>query len=449
MDLKQSLVRHVFYPLWERWNGVHDLAHLRTLLAHDTLPAAALRELQRRKLRDVLLHAYRTVPFYRRRFDEAGFDPNRFEAVEQLGALPILTKDEVNRNREAMVSSQHDPSALIRDTTSGSTGDPLRFYATEGKKSFVRAVTLRENSWLGCGVGDRILRLWGVTAGASPGLKARFGAEWVRRTRKVDAHDLTDAQIDRFLRELRTYRPVLVIAYAKSIWFAAQYARRHGVEIPYAPRAIVATAEGLSPEERALVIDVFRAPVANRYASRELGQIASSCGASSRLHTVDEGCYVEIVDLPGVGSDRGRIVVTDLVNDAMPLIRYDTGDVGVRASGPCGCGRPYGVLDDVQGRLCEWFRVPGGGYLHPYGLTRPFEDDAGISNFQIVQDRLEVLRVKVVPAVGLQAPDFARLRQRLAGLIPATMRVDIEVCDVIPPAPTGKHRMSVCNLPGN
>jgi phenylacetate-CoA ligase len=447
MSALQPIVERLIYPLWERWSGARDLALLGEMKARDRWSPTELRDLQRRRLRDVLMHAYRTVPFYERRFDDAGLDPERVEDVEQLSALPVLTKAEIHAHVDSLISTRYARSRLIRDSTGGSTGDPLRFYLTERKRSFVRAATLRENAWLGCRVGDRILRLWGSPRDRPRGLKARVGSEWVHRTRVVDAFELDDAQIRCFLDELRRYQPVLVIAYAKAALFAAQYARRQGLGPHHRPKAVVITAEGLTAEQRTVVREVFGCPVVNRYASREMGHVASGCGATDRLHTVDDGCVVEVVPLPGdAGPDRGRLVVTDLVNDAMPLIRYDTGDVGVVARGPCPCGRPYGLLEDVEGRVIDLLRRKDGGYVHGLSLFRLFREDDAVKSFQVVQESLDRVRVKVVPFDPARPPHLERIREGICAVLGDRVQVETEVCVSIPQPASGKHRFTISKV---
>ena len=449
MNVVQPIIERLVYPLWERWSGAEDLALLREMTARDRWSASELRDLQRRRLRDVLVHAHRTVPFYTRRFDDAGFDPARVEDIEQLAALPMLTKAEINANRDALISTASPRSRLIRDSTGGSTGDPLHFYHTTRKRSFVRAATLRENAWLGCRVGDKILRFWGNPLDQR-GLMVRAGNAVVRRTRMVDAFDLSDSQVRRFFDELARYRPVLVIAYGNAALFAARYACRHGLVLRHRPKAVVTAAEGLTADQRAVVRDTFGCPVVNRYASRELGHVASGCGTTDRLHTVDDGCLVEVVPLPGEARpDRGRLVITDLVNDAMPLIRYDTGDVGVIARGQCPCGRPYGLLGDVEGRVVDLFRRKDGSYANGLSLLQVFRGDDAVRSFQVVQESLDRIRVKVVPFDHERLPDLAKIRERICAALGERVHVETEICTSIPPAASGKHRFAISKVTGS
>src|SRR5262249_13664145 len=126
MSLRQRMARHVLYPLalW-RAGDLSQLAYLREFERTQFLPAEALRDLQERRLRALLDHAYRNCPFYRERFERAGLVPGDVRRLEDLRALPVLEKQDLQERREALVAQSWPRTDLIRGQTSGSTGMPL------------------------------------------------------------------------------------------------------------------------------------------------------------------------------------------------------------------------------------------------------------------------------------------------------------------------------------
>src|SRR5690606_15394936 len=203
-------------PLWERANGTRDLAVLQQLLAWERLRPEDLAALQRKRLRAALEHAERTVPFYQDWFADHGLRRRDFDEVEALRVLPPLTKADIAAAGDRMLSTAFDRRTLRRDSTGGSTGEPLHFYVNEARKSWVRAPTMRENLWLGCRPGDRIARLWGSGRDfqAPRTLRNTLSSILVRRHRVFDSYQLTDEKIEQFLDGLDTYRPAIVVAYA-------------------------------------------------------------------------------------------------------------------------------------------------------------------------------------------------------------------------------------------
>ena len=240
----QGFVQHVSYPLWERANGSRDLATLRKLMAWERLEPDAFRTLQRERLRAALTHANDTVPFYREWFASHQLTPNDFGEVEALRLLPPLTKAVIADAGPRMLSTSAAKGSLRRDSTGGSTGEPLYFYVDEARKSWVRALTMRQNLWLGCRPGDRIARFWGSGKDfrARRTLRSAMSSTLVRRHRVFDAYQLSDDKIDAFLDGLEVYRPVLVVAYARAMYAAARRLLQAG-RTPHRPRAIVITSE--------------------------------------------------------------------------------------------------------------------------------------------------------------------------------------------------------------
>ncbi len=445
----QKFVRYVSYPLWQRANGCRDLATLRQLLAWERLDPEELARLQRDRLRAALDHAERTVPFYRAWFADHGLRRRDFGEVEALRLLPPLTKSVIAAAGDRMISTAFDKRTLRRDSTGGSTGEPLHFYINEERKSWVRALTMRENLWLGCRPGDRIARLWGSGRDfqARPSLRNTLSATLVRRHRVFDSYRLTDEKLNRFLDGLDVYRPVIVVAYARAMYAAARHAFKHG-RVPYKPKAIVLTSESVSDEERALIRDVFDTTLVNRYASREVGQVASGCGCSSLLHVNDESVVVQLEPVSaGDTSDAGRVVTTDLANPAMPLIRYDTGDRAIPATEACPCGRPMTLLRTVEGRVLDLFARTDGGMVPGLSFVHLFRQIPSIKTFQMVQHSVHQIEVKLVLDSALASCDWDRICNGIRELM-ATPCIEIQrtECQEIEPPQSGKHRFAISKV---
>src|SRR5262249_36293897 len=157
--------------------------------------------------------------------------------------------------------------------------------------------------------------------------------------------------------------------YARSAVLFARYLEERG-RTAYRPHSLITSAEVLEEEDRAVLERVFGCEVFNRYGCREVSVVASECEAHSGLHTMAEGLYIEI-DIggrPAAPGQTGGILVTDLLNGAMPLIRYRIGDLGAWADGPCPCGRGLPRLRNVAGRVTDFLvgcdgRLVSGVYL--------------------------------------------------------------------------------------
>lgn len=445
----QPIIEHITYPIWQWYNGYSDLSILRQLRQREKLKAADVKELQFKRLKELLLHAYQTVPFYRKRFDTCGFSVRSFSDLSELKRIPILTKAEINKNLDAMISTSYAGSRLIPNSTGGSTGVPLNFLQNLEKKSYIRAVTLRENLWLGCRPGDKIARLWGSGKDLRGAASFKFwlGNTFVRRTVVLDAFQLDEIKIHEFLAKIESFRPKIIIAYAGAAYFVARYAERRSIR-PFSPSFLIATAETLHEEHRVLIERVFKTKVINRYASREIGQVASGCGVSPGLHINEDCVLVELLPLPGRSSEAqsGRIIITDLTHSAMPMIRYDTEDVGVLDSNPCPCGLPFSKLKTVEGRVSDLFLTPDGTYVHSEYFSHLFYGMRGVKNFQIIQEALDLIRVNIVKEDALSENNVSKIADGIKSKMGETVRVEFVFSEAIEQGRSGKHRFTISRV---
>lgn len=160
------------------------------------------------------------------------------------------------------------------------------------------------------------------------------------------------------------------------------------------------SAEVLEPADRQLIEEVFGCPVFNRYGCREVGVIASECPAHQGLHIAAEGLLVEIVqgNDPVRPGESGAILVTDLLNLGMPLIRYRIGDMGTWEEGQCPCGRGLPRLREVSGRVTDFLvgadgRLVSGVYLATYVVARR----TSLGQVQILQEEPGRVRYRIKP----------------------------------------------------
>jgi phenylacetate-CoA ligase len=441
------LVRHLLTPLvlWRR-GDLRQRRYERQFARTQFLPLGALHELQWRRLRALLAHAHARCPFYRERFDALGARPQDIRGPDDLRKLPPLEKRDLQEHAARMVAEgwpQHD---LIRNQTGGSTGQPVTFFLSRDRKCSRAAATLRHNAWAGWQVGDRAAVLWGAPLDRPPdSLRWRLRAALLREPRWLDTGALTEESMLGFLAELRRFRPTVLQAYARAAVLFARYLEARGITPPR-PRSIVTSAEVLEAEDRALLERVFGCEVYNRYGCREVSVIASECSAHSGLHVMAEGLYLEIETPAGPArpGEMGAVLVTDLLNHAMPLIRYRIGDMAAWAAGTCPCGRALPRLERVAGRVTDFLvgadgRLVSGVFLATYVVAqRP-----SLGQVQIVQDRAGAVTYRLRPGPGYDPIiDGEYLKAATRQHLGAGAEVAVEEVEELPAAPSGKFLFS-------
>ena len=251
--------------------------------------------------------------------------------------------------------------------------------------------------------------------------------------------------MEHFRLRLAESRPRVIQAYARSAVVLARWLEATGKPV-HRPHSIVTSAEVLEDEDRLVLERVFGCRVFNRYGCREVSVIASECDAHSGLHVMAEGLYVEIEtpNGPAKPGESGSILVTDLLNHAMPLIRYRIGDIGSWAAGTCSCGRHLPRLERVAGRVTDFLVGEGGKLVSGTCLTifivgkRP-----SLGQVQIHQHQLDRVVYKMCPGPGYDpVADGKYLRDATREFFGEGVSAEVEIVDDLPRLPSGKFLFS-------
>jgi phenylacetate-CoA ligase len=449
MGLLDFACRRLIHPLWARRED-RRAAALRVELARRQFdPPAVVQARQVVALRRVLQHAAATVPYYRDLFSRIGFRPKAVTAIADLQALPLLTKADIRARGPALLSESFRGRPLIRKTTSGSTGVPLEVRLDAGGLSWKRACTLRCDEWSGWRRGSRIAKVWGNPDYRRHGIKGWLRNRLFDRAIHLDTLDMTPESIRRFVATLNRTRPQLLFGHAHSVYMLAEFIERHGMPT-YRPAGIITTAMVLHDWQRRRIEATFGCPVTNRYGCEEVSLIACECERHQGLHVNADSVLVEVIrdGRPAPPGTPGSIVVTDLSNFAMPLVRYLIGDVGVLSTEQCACGRGSLRLGSIEGREADYVVTADGRLISGISLTENFAVLVpGVAQIQIIQEQLRQFLFRIV-----RGSDWSPTSERtLAGLVAErfgkNVRYAIDFVDVIPQEPSGKYRFCISHVP--
>ncbi len=415
------------------------------------------------RLAALLRHAAENVPFYRDHYRRQGWAPDELRTTENLQALPVMTKSDYRRHpRSHFLAENVPPHRGLERSTSGSTGEPFRFTLDRQATPLIFASHLFYDSWFGLGPLDRYIRIVSPPAPSSP---PHPGAPWPVRLRRTIREQL-QSQYERWIKEkvsvwevgrsrgehvwrrIAAFRPDYLMGYTSALATVADDLLKADLRLSIPLRAVVSIAETLSPDRRRVIEEYFRAPIIDRYGLRELGAWSGqACSLSGeQFHVNTELVVCEIVredGSPAQPGETGRVVMTDLFNYVMPLIRYDTGDLAVAGSAGCACGRGFPLFGPIQGRSQECLSTPSGKLISPvilgqYLFVHKDNLDA-VSHYQLVrQDRTRAC-FTVVPAPGWSRQRREQLQRDLNELLGSEMDVTIETVSEIPREPSGKR----------
>jgi len=443
MDLLKPIVARITYDAILRSDGYHLGGHRRDLAASQYYSPDELQALQLARLKRILTAAAEANAFYQSRFRACGFEPGDFRGFADLAGLPVLTKDDIRNQLAGRLSAGYRAENVFQKRTGGSTGVPVRVGIDLDAVAVKKAAAERHDAWAHRHPGDRLAAVWGDTSGTLP-WRARLRNALTARAFYLDTLRFESAAIEGFIARIRRLRPPVLMGHAHSVFRLAEHVRERGI-VDIAFRGVITTAMVLTETERRTIEAVFRAPVFDRYGCEELSIIASECDAHRGLHIFAEGQYIEFV---GDRVDLPRpLIITDLLNRAMPLIRYEVGDLGIAESGTCPCGRGLPRLREVSGRSADFLyspdRVPvfGISILDTFVIHIP-----GIKQCQIVQDRYDHVDIYIVRDTGFTDESLARLGRNVVQIFGERMRYDVHWVAAIPQTERGKYRFSICRI---
>jgi phenylacetate-CoA ligase len=448
MALTAWFRRSVVEPLWAAAGGSPRRRAWLELERTQYLPESVLKERQAERLRTLVEAAARDCPFYARRLAEAGVRPSQIRGPDDLAKLPVLTKAEVRANLADMLSRAVRQDDLMEFRTGGSTGTPLALYITEAVSEQRNAAARRSNRWTGWEVGEPFAAVWGNPKLPAT-VKERLRQHLLEPVLYLDTMAVTPDAVAAFAAAWQRLRPTLLFGHAHSLYLLALMVRDGGIDA-VRPRAILSTSMMLLPHERQAIESVFGVKVFDRYGCEEVGLIGCECERHAGLHVNIDHLVVEFLAPDGrpVGpGEAGHVVVTDLLNHAMPFIRYRVEDLAAPVASSCPCGRGLPLMSAVVGRTADFLvRLDGtrvaGVSLIENSLTR----FAGIEQMQIVQDEVDRILLRVVPGVRFEEQGRAPLTEYFAATFPGA-RIDLDLVDDIPREPNGKFRFAICRLP--
>jgi phenylacetate-CoA ligase len=417
------------YQHW-RYSGVFQ-GYLELLKRTEYLPADQLREIQTAKLKRLLQFAATHVPHYRKHGPEA-----------------FTTKDQIREGPANFIADTFSRRTLIPWHTSGTTGTPLTaYYSREAMQRMWAFVELYRNT-AGVTKYDRRGQFTGkmiVPPRQSESTKIFWRRDLANHALLLSTVHLLPANLRCYAAALSTFRPVYLCGYPSSMYLLAEYYRQSGNPAPRL-KAALTSAETLLDHQRCAIEETFATRVFDQYGQVEMQSFWYEC-ERGRLHAHPLAGVTEILrpdGTPAALGEMGEVVLTGLVNDAMPLVRYRVGDTARFADATCSCGRGMPVIEEVGGRLDDFVYTRERGFL---GRLDPvLKGVRNIIESQIEQESLDLLRIRFVPAARFSSEDLQVLENNLRARVGQNIHLEFECTHRIPRSANGKFQFVISRL---
>ncbi|NQE53354.1 Capsular polysaccharide biosynthesis protein [ANME-1 cluster archaeon GoMg3.2] len=375
-----------------------------------------LKEEQEKQLRYMINFAYKNVPYYHNLFNDLKLSPDDVRRVDDLEKLPILTKDIIKQNWKGFKPVNLNKMKYYEAATGGSTGTPFKYRLYKFDRFLGGAMLYKGWGYGGYGLGDKTVFLAGASLDiGTKSYLAKRVHEIARNIKKLSSFDMGEKEMNEYVKIVNSFKPKFIRGYASSIYFFAKWLEENDIEMHH-PFAVFTTAEKLYPNMREKIGDIFNCEVYDAYGLNDGGIGAYECSEHSGLHIDTERSIMEVVDKNGnpLENGEGEILATSLYNYAMPFIRYDTGDLGYILPGNerCGCGRAYRLLKELVGRNVDIFVTPEGKNVHGWFFLYIFwEFCKGVKEYQVVQEKLDKIVIKIVPEEGFDEKQLDKIRE--------------------------------------
>ena len=429
----------------EHLSGTEIQHRLRELERSQWFTRSEIERNQEQKLRALIRHAYKNVPYYHRIFREHRIQPEDIRTKADLEKIPLLTKDIIRTHFTELVAVNVPKSQRIAAHSSGSTGEPMKYYLDKATYSAGWAQTFRCWGWAGYRLGEPYVK---ISLNPRESIYKNV-QDRLMKTRYIYASGITDANITRKISEIQHFNPKIIRGYASYLYLLAKSMEKTGTTCSGA--TIATTGDMLYPEYRKSLERQFNCKVFDGYGG-EGTPVGFECESHEGYHLCEEDVIVEFLSnsdkaAPG---EIANIVFTNLNNYAMPFIRYDIRDLGIYTEEMCSCGRALTLMKSVEGRDTDIVVTPGGDYLVVHYFTILFEYFEGVDQFQVVQESLNELRVKIIPNEKFRDSDLMQIHDRIQERMGTSVNIRIDFVEDIPLyGRSGKRRFVISHVPLN
>lgn len=431
-----SIIENLVFKVGDLLLGFSLVKVLKKQRSLNRLTEEELQELQEKKLAELIQHATSSCEIYR---------SHGLNESCPLNEFPVINKSAVQKNLDKFISSKYEKEKLIRYETSGSSGVRAKVYVDKVEQSIFRAILINWWEWTGFYLGKPILQT-GITPkrGWLKTLK-----DHLTNTVYCNAFAMDEEEAVSKLKKISAYKTRHLGGFASSLYVLASYAEKNNLNITF--DAAIAWGDKLFDHYKKKIENVFHTKVYENYACNEGIMIGQKVDLDY-FYIYTPNVFLELLDekdCPVPDGDVGRVVVTKLDGYAMPLIRYDTGDLAIKLpikDYPKNRRFNFPLLKMVIGRNTDIVKTPEGKNLIVHTFTGIFEFYKEIKQFRIVQNKIDSIVIEYIPSEYFKSSSLSIIEADIREKTGTNMGIKWSKVELIQSTASGKPQLIVNNL---
>ena len=401
------------------------------------------------QIQKVIKHAYETVPYYKKTFDEYDIKPEQIQDFNDIKKIPFLTKEIIQNNLKDLVSLKYNKKYLQYFTTGGSTGVPMGFYIDKRYDKIIEHAYVA-HIWKRIGYDVHKLNRFVIIRGTRP---KNDLYEYKGRDLYLASHSLNEEKILKYIELINKFNPDYMNIFPTTLYILSDYIVDNNIKLNLSNlKAIMCSSENMFDYQREVIEKAFGVRIFCLYGHSEHSCIGGECEVSNYFHMQSEYGYTEIVKENGEnvsGEDEiGEVVATGFNNYAFPFIRYKTKDYAINSNMTCTCGRNYKLIKGIQGREQEHVITKSklkiamsslifSNHLNAYGK---------IKKMQLEQNEIGKVTLKIIKKESFNDNDKQEIIETMQKVAKNDLDIEIKYVDNIELTKSGKHKFLIQNL---
>jgi phenylacetate-CoA ligase len=413
-----------------------------------------LKRYQSRQLRKLIDHAYHNVPFYHRIMKKNNLYPNDIKISEDLKKLPVIYKDDIRKNPKDFLAKNWNEYKYVQGRTSGSTGEPFRYFIDYERWSMGKAMQLRNWQVAGYQLGEKKVTIGGSALIPNENKKLtvkdklyyKMDSLIVRNLSLQGVHISNDILMN-YVEKINYFKPVMIRGYPSVLECFCDFLLEKNISIT-PPKIVYTVAEKLYKFQREKIEKGFScANIFEGYGGGDVAVNTLECEKHNR-HICLETAVMELLDKNDEDVSincTGRIVTTMLNNYTQVFIRYDTGDLGVVTDEVCDCGREYPLMKEIIGRSVDTLKFSNGISLGSPAITVILRE-FNIKQYQIIQEKRDELIIKIIKNKNYKASETKKIFEIMKYHCGNGVNIELDFVNNIPTTAAGKRRYIVSKV---